>query len=123
MAGVARAVRQTAPLSGLVVRQACSRQLVAGGGVVVRASRAVPGVRLATRCPGRRSFSHSTGWRSAAAPVVGRGGSKVWKSADEAVADIRSGSVLLSSGFGLCGIACKSGGPPERNIVWKAWNH
>ncbi|EGS22250.1 uncharacterized protein CTHT_0017690 [Thermochaetoides thermophila DSM 1495] len=34
-----------------------------------------------------------------------RGGSKVWASADEAVADIESGSVLLSSGFGLCGIA------------------
>jgi acyl CoA:acetate/3-ketoacid CoA transferase alpha subunit len=23
------------------------------------------------------------------------------------VADIRSGSVVLSSGFGLCGVACK----------------
>lgn len=31
--------------------------------------------------------------------------SKVVESADEAVADIKSGSVLLSSGFGLCGIA------------------
>lgn len=29
----------------------------------------------------------------------------MFKSADEAVADIQSGSVLLSSGFGLCGVA------------------
>lgn len=30
---------------------------------------------------------------------------KVWGSADEAVADLRSGSVILSAGFGLCGVA------------------
>jgi 3-oxoacid CoA-transferase len=105
----------------LVVRRACSRQFVAVGGVVVvRVSRAASGVGLGTRCPGRRTFSHSTGRRLAAVPADGRGGSKVWKSADEAVADIRSGSVLLSSGFGLCGIACKSRGSNERNVVWKA---
>ncbi|KAF4121840.1 3-oxoacid CoA-transferase [Geosmithia morbida] len=34
-----------------------------------------------------------------------RGGSKVFKSADEAVADVQSGSTILSSGFGLCGVA------------------
>ncbi|KAL2268454.1 hypothetical protein VTJ83DRAFT_3300 [Remersonia thermophila] len=34
-----------------------------------------------------------------------RRSSKLWGSAQEAVADIRSGAVLLSSGFGLCGIA------------------
>lgn len=34
-----------------------------------------------------------------------RGGSKVYASADDAVADIKSGSVLLSAGFGLCGVA------------------
>ncbi|KAK8052222.1 hypothetical protein PG993_003607 [Apiospora rasikravindrae] len=34
-----------------------------------------------------------------------RGGSKVFKSADEAVADIQDGSVILSAGFGLCGVA------------------
>ncbi|KAK7955966.1 Succinyl-CoA:3-ketoacid-coenzyme A transferase [Apiospora aurea] len=34
-----------------------------------------------------------------------RGGSKVFKSADEAIADIRDGSVILSAGFGLCGVA------------------
>ncbi|KAK7958067.1 Succinyl-CoA:3-ketoacid coenzyme A transferase 1 [Apiospora saccharicola] len=34
-----------------------------------------------------------------------RGGSKVFKSADEAIADIQDGSVILSAGFGLCGVA------------------
>ena len=30
---------------------------------------------------------------------------KVWASADEAVADLKSGSMVLSAGFGLCGTA------------------
>ncbi|TGJ82521.1 hypothetical protein E0Z10_g6235 [Xylaria hypoxylon] len=34
-----------------------------------------------------------------------RGGSKVFKSADEAVADVKDGDVILSAGFGLCGVA------------------
>lgn len=34
-----------------------------------------------------------------------RSASKLFKNADEAVADIQSGSVILSSGFGLCGTA------------------
>ena len=39
------------------------------------------------------------------APPKQRGGSKVYRSADEAVADIKSGSTILSAGFGLCGVA------------------
>ncbi|KAH8681727.1 coenzyme A transferase [Xylariales sp. PMI_506] len=41
------------------------------------------------------------------APTPGgkRGGSKVFKSADDAIADIKDGSVILSAGFGLCGVA------------------
>ncbi|KAI0127200.1 succinyl-CoA:3-ketoacid-coenzyme A transferase [Xylariales sp. AK1849] len=39
------------------------------------------------------------------APEKKRGGSKVYKSADEAIADINDGSVILSAGFGLCGVA------------------
>ncbi|KAL3418594.1 coenzyme A transferase [Phlyctema vagabunda] len=39
------------------------------------------------------------------APKIVRGGSKLFKSADEAVADLKSGSMILSSGFGLCGTA------------------
>ncbi|KAJ5130206.1 uncharacterized protein N7515_006245 [Penicillium bovifimosum] len=39
------------------------------------------------------------------APKLERGGSKLFKDADAAVADIKSGSTILSSGFGLCGVA------------------
>ncbi|OCL06818.1 succinyl-CoA:3-ketoacid-coenzyme A transferase [Glonium stellatum] len=38
-------------------------------------------------------------------PRVERSASKLFSSADEAVADIQSGSTILSSGFGLCGVA------------------
>ncbi|KAI1809570.1 succinyl-CoA:3-ketoacid-coenzyme A transferase subunit B [Poronia punctata] len=34
-----------------------------------------------------------------------RGGSKVFRSADEAIADLEDGQVILSAGFGLCGVA------------------
>lgn len=33
------------------------------------------------------------------------GYSKLWDSADHAVADVKSGSTILSAGFGLCGVA------------------
>lgn len=39
------------------------------------------------------------------APKIIRGESKLFSSADEAVADLRSGSTILSAGFGLCGVA------------------
>jgi 3-oxoacid CoA-transferase len=39
------------------------------------------------------------------APKIVKGGSKVFKNADEAVADIQNGSTILSAGFGLCGTA------------------
>lgn len=38
-------------------------------------------------------------------PKKERGRSKVYKDADEAVADLKSGSTILSAGFGLCGTA------------------
>ena len=38
-------------------------------------------------------------------PKIERGASKLFKDADEAVADIESGSTILSAGFGLCGTA------------------
>lgn len=54
----------------------------------------------------RRLYSSTPILRSAdSAPTQQRGASKLFKSADEAVADIKSGSVILSSGFGLCGVA------------------
>jgi len=39
------------------------------------------------------------------APPKSRGGNKVYASADEAVKDIKSGSIILSAGFGICGTA------------------
>ncbi|OAG44194.1 hypothetical protein AYO21_01651 [Fonsecaea monophora] len=39
------------------------------------------------------------------APVVDRGASKVFKSADDAIADVPDGVTVLSAGFGLCGVA------------------
>jgi hypothetical protein len=38
-------------------------------------------------------------------PTVSRGAPKLFKDADTAVADLKSGSTILSSGFGLCGTA------------------
>lgn len=53
----------------------------------------------------------STAQASSLAPKIERGGSKVYKDADAAVADIKSGSTILSSGFGLCGVAGESDTP------------
>jgi hypothetical protein len=39
------------------------------------------------------------------APKIERGASKIYEDADEAVADIQSGAMILSAGFGLCGTA------------------
>ncbi|CRK31028.1 hypothetical protein BN1723_003758 [Verticillium longisporum] len=52
-----------------------------------------------------RTFATSSAMFSAKAPEVKRGGSKLFESADHAVADIKSGWTILSSGFGLCGVA------------------
>lgn len=40
-----------------------------------------------------------------AKPTNERNSSKVYKSADDAVADLQDGVTILSSGFGLCGVA------------------
>ncbi|KUJ22903.1 succinyl-CoA:3-ketoacid-coenzyme A transferase-like protein [Mollisia scopiformis] len=39
------------------------------------------------------------------APKIVRGQSKIFKNADEAVKDLKSGAIVLSAGFGLCGTA------------------
>ncbi|KAK4503211.1 hypothetical protein PRZ48_006639 [Zasmidium cellare] len=55
-----------------------------------------------------RSFRTTTIYArevTAKAPSKVRGKSKLYSSADEAVADIKSGSIVLSAGFGLCGTA------------------
>lgn len=71
-----------------------------------------PRVYLGVRCSVRPvlptvrpSYYSTSAPRLSLAPKVERGGSKVFKDADTAVADIKSGSTILSSGFGLCGVA------------------
>lgn len=70
------------------------------------AARQLPAVSLYPRRDGlvaRRAFTAGTALRSA--KEVNKGASKLFDSADSAVADIKSGSTILSSGFGLCGVA------------------
>ncbi|KAL6251035.1 hypothetical protein RBB50_001243 [Rhinocladiella similis] len=77
---------------------------------VVRQSHAGPWI---SRPAGARLFTTSRSrWQEATArraedeqPVIDRTKSKVFKDADEAVADLKSGSVIFSAGFGLCGTA------------------
>lgn len=65
-----------------------------------------PGIRpFTSTVPSRALSSSSPSTGAAAAPAPQRGASKLFATADDAVADIPSGSVLLSSGFGLCGVA------------------
>ena len=77
-----------------------------------------PGLQFGVRCtaglrpsfqPGTiscaKSYSTLPSARQRLAPTIERGASKLFKDADEAVADLKSGSVILSSGFGLCGVA------------------
>lgn len=56
----------------------------------------------------RRGFkkdASSTTSTATKAPPKNRGASKLYASADAAVADLQSGSTILSAGFGVCGIA------------------
>ncbi|KAM3430969.1 hypothetical protein NHJ13734_007502 [Beauveria thailandica] len=55
-----------------------------------------------TTCPTRRTFLTTTSLLSQKKPTEY---SKLWESADSAVADVKSGSTILSAGFGLCGVA------------------
>ncbi|KAH7375499.1 coenzyme A transferase [Plectosphaerella cucumerina] len=83
---VARAATQARPLLCQPSRFACARS-------APLARRTIATTSARWSAPGNK------------APEVKRGGSKVYKSADEAVADLQSGSTILSSGFGLCGVA------------------
>ncbi|KAK4161746.1 mitochondrial succinyl-CoA:3-ketoacid coenzyme A transferase 1 [Cladorrhinum sp. PSN259] len=109
MFSVSRALRRSSTTTAPTVpvpalrAPACSRQLpiaLRGG---LRTLRAPPRQHL--KVNGIRSFSITRNWRSVEVQETERSDSKLWASADEAVADVQSGSVLLSAGFGLCGIA------------------
>ncbi|RMJ24246.1 hypothetical protein PHISP_04882 [Aspergillus sp. HF37] len=77
----------------------------------------LPRLRVGVRCvanvrplpqttgPGCAKYSTAIPKRRSLAPKIERGGSKLFQSADEAVSDLQSGSTILSSGFGLCGVA------------------
>lgn len=83
--------------------------------VCARPPRAAPSTRLALAgippaSSPRRHLSTTTPFRARSppnpsAPAPKRGVSKLYATADDAVADIQPGSTLLSSGFGLCGVA------------------
>jgi hypothetical protein len=64
-----------------------------------------PAVRYLSTTPFRNKQEANTRKKRDPAPVVVRGASKLFKDADSAVADLSSGSTILSSGFGLCGTA------------------
>lgn len=61
--------------------------------------------RLFSSSTARRSAGLSSHGSESTAPTPNRGASKLFPDADAAVADIKSGSTILSSGFGLCGVA------------------
>ncbi len=94
-----------------IMEFACSfvPKLAGGPAVQIRftqTSRA--GWRLKQHTSQTRSFRTSTAFFREApggAPTKVRGQRKVFDSVDEAVADIKSGSTILSAGFGLCGTA------------------
>ncbi|KAF2828101.1 3-oxoacid CoA-transferase [Ophiobolus disseminans] len=75
----------------------------------IRSQRSLPSLLRATRTsPPQWRFANQHRAISAVpdrAPVIDRSKSKLFKDADEAVADIQSGSTVLSAGFGLCGVA------------------
>ncbi|KAF2025720.1 3-oxoacid CoA-transferase [Setomelanomma holmii] len=58
-----------------------------------------------TLAPQWRVVNQRRAISAASQPVIDRSKSKLFKDADEAVADIQPGSTILSAGFGLCGVA------------------
>ncbi|KAF1942949.1 3-oxoacid CoA-transferase [Clathrospora elynae] len=62
-------------------------------------------LRVARGLPARWQFTNQRRSISELAPIIDRSKSKVFKDADEAVADLQPGSTVLSAGFGLCGVA------------------
>lgn len=100
-------------LSGTRARQAAV--LTSPARALSRATSSPPRPGLAIAVTPRRHLTTTAPLLSAdpltpppsrpATPAPSRGGSKLYPDADAAVADVASGSVLLSSGFGLCGVA------------------
>ncbi|KAI2468500.1 succinyl-CoA:3-ketoacid-coenzyme A transferase subunit B [Annulohypoxylon bovei var. microspora] len=87
-------LRTTVQLSHRWAAPSTRRQYSAVGATIASSSRFKPCLV--------RSYRHYSTEAPATAP---RGGSKVFKSADEAIVDLEDGYVVLSAGFGLCGVA------------------
>jgi 3-oxoacid CoA-transferase len=68
---------------------------------------ALPAARYLQTSPIRYRQVSNTKAKRDAAPAIVRGASKLFRDADSAVADLKSGSTILSAGFGLCGTAGK----------------
>jgi 3-oxoacid CoA-transferase len=71
----------------------------------------------------KNSFTTTFHHTAKLAPKIERAGSKLFKDADEAVADLKSGTTLLSSGFGLCGVAGRESSTANNLILQKADFH
>ncbi|CAN9110028.1 unnamed protein product [Alternaria alternata] len=67
--------------------------------------RPLPAQLRAARLPPRWRFAGQLRSIGQSAPTIDRSKSKLFKDADEAVADVQPGSTVLSAGFGLCGVA------------------
>jgi hypothetical protein len=65
----------------------------------------MPRHRFAPICTIQFAPAHRRGFGASTIRSSQRGGFKLFRTADDAVADIKSGSTILSSGFGLCGVA------------------
>ena len=109
MSSAIRCARPVAVLErGQLAAARCARSSILPQ--ALRASQAVAaraGGRSASWQPRVAHVRYATSYthKSPEPPAVDRSKSKLYASADEAVADIKSGSVILSSGFGLCGVA------------------
>ncbi|KAI0673026.1 3-oxoacid CoA-transferase [Trametes maxima] len=80
-----------------------SRALVRGVRPLRNAGGTAPSITLVRRTDehGHAGRAYSTSAAAAEDPVPRK--KKVWDSVDEAIAEVKSGDVLLSGGFGLCG--------------------
>ncbi|KAH7081017.1 hypothetical protein FB567DRAFT_532288 [Paraphoma chrysanthemicola] len=85
-----------------------SYRLIAALPARIVSRKSLPAQLRAQRTPPQWRFASQRRCISAVsdrAPKIDRAKSKLYKDADEAVADVQSGSTVLSAGFGLCGVA------------------
>uniref|UniRef100_A0A9P3B9E0 Succinyl-CoA:3-ketoacid-coenzyme A transferase n=1 Tax=Aspergillus pseudoviridinutans TaxID=1517512 RepID=A0A9P3B9E0_9EURO len=94
-------LRGSAIVSSMRRTHTVTRQWFQGGTCYI--ARGGPVLRTTNICHVR--YSTATSQQQTPEPKIERAASKLFRDADEAVADLKSGSTILSSGFGLCGVA------------------